>query len=507
MLLAMLCAFTALLTTAPPAMAQAMSEPTGRYGGEAQIASQPPLPVHFEIRPSDSGFEGAISMPVGDFVWRGKPEGNAISGPFEGAGGAGDLTVMIDGDALSGTFTLGEASGTITATRTALDAQGFFKPPEQRLNLSTSQWLEDLDRLAEILIEEHGSPFEHTSRQQLDSEIARVRAAIASLDGVAVALEFRKLGALIGDGHTEVALPAGRPLLPIELFWFEDGLRVTGASAAHQHLLGARLRAIAGVPAEGIVERLRPFIAPGETEWFVRAALPELVANPDVLRAAISAGPSFAFSFESDGVDEEVQLAASTAETEAWARLGDAAPLWQQNDSQAFWSKRLDNGSVYVNWRSYDRLAEASEALLQQLDADHPRRLIIDLRDNTGGDFTVGRAFVAAIASRPHLNREGVLHVLIGRKTFSAAMTNAVDFKTMTKATLVGEPAGAAPNNWQEVRRFNLPNSGLMVGVSTLHYAFLPGETELRSDIQLGPEPRDWGAPHDAAVELILSRP
>jgi len=490
-------------------MAQAISEPTGRFGGEAQIASQPPLPVHLEIRQWGTGLEGAISMPVGDFVWRGEPEGNAISGPFEGAGGAGDLTVTIDGDALSGTFALGDATGTITATRTTLDAQGFFKPPEQRLDLSTSQWLEDLDQLAEILTDEHASPFEHTSREMLSSEIARIRAAIPSLDGVAVALEFRKLGALIGDGHTEVALPTGRPLLPIELFWFEDGLRVTGASAAHQHLLGARLVAIAGVPVEEIANRLRPFIAPGETEWFVRAVLPDLVTSSDILRAAaVSAGPAFAFTFKtSDGVDEEVQLTASTAGPQALVQLGDAAPLWLQNQSDAFWSKRLADGSVYVNWRSYDQLAQRSEALLQQLDASHPRRLIIDLRDNSGGDFTAGRALVTEIASRPYLNRDGVLYVLIGRKTFSAAMTNAVDFKTMTNATLVGEPAGAAPNNWQEVRRFNLPNSGLMVGVSTVHYTFLPGEAELRPDIHRSPEPGDWDAVNDGAVDLILSQP
>lgn len=86
-------------------------------------------------------------------------------------------------------------------------------------------------------------------------------------------------------------------------------------------------------------------------------------------------------------------------------------------------------------------------------------------------------------------------------------MTNAVDFKTTTDAILVGEPIGAAPNNWQEVRRFNLPNSGLAVGVSTLHYEFLPGEAEVRPDFHVRPEPSDWGAPEDASLPLVLSQP
>src|SRR5690606_29622953 len=109
--------------------------------------------------------------------------------------------------------------------------------------------------------------------------------------------------------------------------------------------------------------------------------------------------------------------------------LGGGAPLWQRNEKQGFWSERLADGSLYVNWRSYDGLADGGAALLESLDADHPRRLIVDLRDNDGGDYTVGRAFIDEIASRPWLNRRGVLYVMIGRETFSAAMTNAVDFK------------------------------------------------------------------------------
>jgi hypothetical protein len=63
--------------------------------------------------------------------------------------------------------------------------------------------------MVEILTREHA--FHRISLKQFEREVVRVRAAIRELDGVAVALEFRKLGALIGDGHTSVMLPHGRP--------------------------------------------------------------------------------------------------------------------------------------------------------------------------------------------------------------------------------------------------------------------------------------------------------
>ncbi len=490
-----------------PALAQKVSDSAARFAGQAQIASQPPLPIHLDLRRTGDALEGTISIPMGEFAFVATQGDGQITGRFTGAGGEGEVTLVMAEDALTGTFTLGEALGTIAAQRTTVDAKTFFLPPEENLALTADQWLEDLDRLTEILTQEHGSTYHRITGEAFEREVARVRTAIPDLDGISVALEFRKLGALIGDGHTEVALPGDRPRLPIEPFWFEDGLRVVGVSAQHRGLLGSRLITVGAMPVEEAIERFRPFIPAGETEGFFRAAAADLFADPDLLSASdIAQGPSIAVTFEAaDGGLETVELTASPDHD--WAVLGDSSPIWRLNEAQGFWSEVLDDGSVYVNWRSYDGLAEQGEALLQQLDAEHPRRLIIDLRDNTGGDFNVGRAFVEEVKKRPWLNQEGVLYVLIGRKTFSAAMTNAVDFKTTTNAILVGEPAGAAPNNWQEVRRFNLPNSGLSVSVSTLYYEFLPGEADVRPDLQVLPELSDWGAAEDASLRLILSQP
>jgi hypothetical protein len=490
------------------AYAQDESNVVDRFAGETRIGSQPPLPIHLDLRQTGSSVEGTISIPMGGFEIVATRQGGAIAGRFAGAGGEGPLTLIIDADTMTGTFTLGQAQGVITAQRTTLDAEAFFKPPEEKLDLTKAQWIEDLDRLAEILMREHASPFHRISRQQFESEVARARAAIPALKGIAVALEFHRLGALIGDGHTGVALPHDRPRLPVEFFWFKDGLRVVGVSATHQKLLASQLVAVNGVPVEEALDRLRPFIPAGETEWFVQAAMPALIADPDVLAAVgLADGPSVALSLkETNGERTSIELAA-THDTVKQAALGGGEPLWRQNGTKSFWTAALADGSIYLNWRSYDDLAAHAAALLHDLDAQHPPRLIIDLRDNRGGDFSAGRAFIEEIKRRPWLRERGALYVLVGRDTFSAAMTNAVDFKAQTNAILVGETVGAAPNNWQEVRRLTLPNSGLRVGVSTLRYEFLPGEAELLPDLPVWPEPSDWGAGQDASLRLILSQP
>jgi hypothetical protein len=337
-----------------------------RFAGEAQIGSAPPFPIHLELRRSGESVTGTVSTPRANYELVEAQGAETIAGRFRGNDGSGALTLRIDGDVLTGAFDVEDEPGAITARRTHQDAETFFQPPEQRLNLTSAQWLEDLDRLVETLTREHASPFHRTSRERFEREAARVRAAIPELDGVAVALEFSKLGALIGDGHTSVALPRGRPRLPIEFYWFEDGLRVVGVPAAHQSLLGARLVAVNDVPAAEVAERLRAFIAQGEREWLYRAGAPDLVNNTDVLRATgIGATPLLAFTFETaDGSRRRIELAAAAEEDER-VTLGGGVPLWRRNETQGFWSEGLADGSVYVNWRSYDGLPGHGAALLQ----------------------------------------------------------------------------------------------------------------------------------------------
>ena len=283
---------------------------------------------------------------------------------------------------------------------------------------------------------------------------------------------------------------------------------MVGASTEYQHLLGFRLVAVDAVDVETAIERLRPFIPAGETEGFVRAAMVDLLRNPDALAAAgIVDRPSIGLTVEADDGHRKTWEMKASSDPRRWIMHNGGAPLWSRNQDQGFWTQALADGSIYVNWRSYGKLSEQTAALLKDLEARRPRRLIVDLRDNNGGDYNVGRAFIEEIRKRVWLNKPGALYVLIGRTTFSAAMTNAIDFRKMTHAVLVGEPAGAAPNNWQEVRRFHLPNSGLQVGVSTVYYSFLPGEALVRPDLKVPPEPRDWGAAQDAAVRAILSQP
>jgi hypothetical protein len=167
-----------------------------------------------------------------------------------------------------------------------------------------------------------------------------------------------------------------------------------------------------------------------------------------------------------------------------------------------------DDNAVYCGWRSYQDLAANAKAMFTLIDRSQPRKLIIDMRDNGGGDNTVGYSeLIKPIEGRAYLNRKGHLFVLIGPLTFSAAMNNAAQFADETNAILAGETIGERPNSYQEPRQFRLPNSHLVIRASTLYYEFRKhGENAVRPDKEIIPTWDDVKSGRDPVLDWVLAQ-
>jgi hypothetical protein len=127
--------------------------------------------------------------------------------------------------------------------------------------------------------------------------------------------------------------------------------------------------------------------------------------------------------------------------------------------------------------------------------------LVIDLRENPGGNGSYNRVLLHALIRSRKLREPGRLFVLIGRRTFSAATDLCVRLEQNTNAVFVGEPTGGSPNGWGDSRKLTLPSSGLTVRVSTLYWQ--PSDPRdkrhaIAPDIQAAPA-RD----HDAAMDKV----
>ena len=185
-------------------------------------------------------------------------------------------------------------------------------------------------------------------------------------------------------------------------------------------------------------------------------------------------------------------------------------PLFRQKPAEKLWFTYLpDSKTVYANFRSYDELGANAKALFRLVDANPTSRLVIDMRQNGGGDFFVGRKhLIEAVKKRPAINTKGHLFVVVGRRTFSAALANAVDFRKDTNAILVGEPIGERPNSYSENDEMTLPHSRLVVSYSTRYYKFVDEDVPaVIPDKRIDPTWPEFLAGRDPVMEWILSTP
>lgn len=314
----------------------------------------------------------------------------------------------------------------------------------------------------------------------------------------AAVVALRGIAASIGDGHTFVAAPP-RPKFPVEFCWFGDDLTIVRAGAAHRALIGARPVAIGDHPIAAVQSVLQSLIPQRENDGFVLARSVELLREPEVL-AALGIAPTFRF-VDADGRETAVRLDAS----EEPLFTAEHAPLSMQRMEEPFWFSRLpERDAVYVQFRSYDGLEANAAQLFAALAQQPAGRLIIDLRRNGGGNFWAGRQWLLVPIELMGL-RSGQLFVLVGRRTFSASMVNAIDFARETEAILLGEPIGARPPGYQENGWFTLPSSGLKVSAATRLYRFGPeGEPSFHPDQRIDTSHADFLAGRDPVLDWAL---
>lgn len=218
--------------------------------------------------------------------------------------------------------------------------------------------------------------------------MAELSRRLPELSDDAALVGLRGIAASIGDGHTFVVAPP-RPKLPVEFCWFGEQLTVVRAAAAQRALIGARVTAIGEHSAAAVQRRLQGLIPQGENQGYILARSVELMREPQVL-AALGIAPVFHF-VDAGGRESVTTLAAD----EAPLLTAEAAPLSMQRMAEPFWFSRLaDQDAVYVQFRSYTGLEANAGRLFETLAQRSADRLVVDLRQNGGGNFLAGRQWL-----------------------------------------------------------------------------------------------------------------
>lgn len=377
-----------------------------------------------------------------------------------------------------------------------------------------ARWREDVDFYAEKLVEKHIDPFHTLSQASFNDEIARIRRSIPHLTENQVLVELMRLTRQINDGHTSFPLWGREHAnFPVEVKLFGSDVYVLSTTGEHKGLLGSKLISIDGVPSSDVVRLLSEISPFSENQFSTAVRAASYLPNADVLNGLgiIKNVDTARFVFDVQGDKKTINLTPriSPKLDAQISHLNDAVfAADEEVDSNLWYGSSSDKKTVYVKFRRYTSLSKMerfSRSLLRFINKHQSENLIIDLRDNYGGDFFVGLKLAQMLVLADTINWKSGVYTLIDNVTFSAAMSNAAQFSQILNSKLVGSPTGAKPSGYQDMGQFTLPNSRLEVTFSKRLYKFkdIPRDA-LYPDARIETSIEDYTNAYDSQLRWVL---
>ncbi|HMI29476.1 MAG TPA: alpha/beta hydrolase [Gaiellaceae bacterium] len=362
--------------------------------------------------------------------------------------------------------------------------------------------VDDVRRAAQHLRDDHPNLFHDLAPARFDAAVDELAGKAGSLDADELLVGLMRLAALPGvrDGHTGIFPldPASRRELhayPIRTYSFSDGVYVVG-QAGGSDLLRARVVAVNDHPLADVLTAVRPLV-PHDNDSSLQLRVTTYLNTPEVLHGLQLAPDvgALRFTFERDGRRFDAEL--TPLPVRAYARaIGDLVhplipqavrgrvPAYVVRRNQALWTTKLASGRVfYVGYNEVRvNTYAAAQRLLAAARTKKLRAVVVDMRNNGGGDNRTYRALVNAIG---HVGRTKRVVVLISRTTFSAAENFITELELVGHPVFVGEPSGGSPNLYGDAVATELPASGLMLRVAHVYW-----ELSAPDDLRLAIEPQ-----------------
>lgn len=387
-------------------------------------------------------------------------------------------------------------------------------------NTRNDRWIEDIEQLSSELPKRHKNLFFSREEKNFYEDIENLKRDIDLYDDYEVMVAIAKIAASIGDAHTYVTLPV-RFLCPIELYWFSDGIYVVSTIEEYKEMLHKRITGINGKDISKVIEALTKMIS-HENKQFLKSQLPKYIPAIELLYGLEVTDDMdiLDFTFETfQGNDKTITVKALPI-SEAREKLNKIneekdktkPPFYRRKNSCYYWYKYIiEYDAVYFNYglckdNTDKDVRTFTEELIKFINSRTPEKLVIDLRNNSGGNSSLLDPFISYLSKNERLNKKEKIFVIIGRNTFSSALLNAISLKEKTEAIFIGEGTGGKPNCYGEVGRFTLINSRLVVAYSTEYFQATEDDVVLtfEPDVNIDLTIKNYIENEDPCLEYVL---
>lgn len=390
------------------------------------------------------------------------------------------------------------------------------------MNAYAIDWVKDIDVYHDMLEKNHVDLYHNIKKDEFKLKLDAIKINVPNLTDFQVKVALmrltREVGGGKGDGHTSIPLWNSKlHRFPIEVINFAGELRVVKAYEEHIDLLGGQIVAINETPIEEIIAEISAIVPFTENKYsnLTRTSSYLLISEvlhslgfTDKVNQAI-----FALKYD-DGTVRNIELnsvADNTINPTKYREIKINAPVKSDLDHtklDGLWFSFLpDKKAVYIKYTAYPSFEEMdafARNLIKTVSTTDTRNLIIDLRDNYGGDLFTGLFLASYLNTIDQMDWKNGVFVLTNRKTFSAAAVNSSQFRQLLNAKIIGEPTGGNPNGPQDMGSFTLPDSGLLVTYSKRIFRMQDINTNgVQPDIPVDIRWEDYKAGFDRVLSTV----
>jgi hypothetical protein len=370
---------------------------------------------------------------------------------------------------------------------------------EQNNKTRYEKWIADIDYFEKEFVDK-SKTYSPDSAESCKTALKKLKLQIDSLDDNKIILEISRCIAMANNGHTKIDLNWMKKI-PLRFYWFSDGLFVIKASIENAKFLGAKVLMIDSIDIEKVQNILNPYLS-GNNNW-KRYSGTNYLCSPEILNGIGATGKDsimLTMTVNNDTISswfKVSELKIDKSESEAWENLypvnnktsqennvkhvlsdNENLPIYLQHDDKCAFYKFIDTLNIaYLNINKNVNkgvvLDELINEFLDSIKTSHVKKVVCDLRFNTGGNYMLTLKLSKKLPA--YMPKNCKIYLITSNTTFSAGLVTAARLKYYAKNNLilVGDNVGDNLKFWSEEKAVKLPNSKLKLIDSKYEHDFI----------------------------------
>lgn len=403
----------------------------------------------------------------------------------------------------------------------------YTNPPKGLLTvkngvLTREQAIFDINSLLYALLDIHSDIFSVAGHKKIMGAFTETLASLPdSLSTIQLYQRIAPVVTLIGDGHTMTRFPYNDIFtdslkrLPIYIGVMTDRSLITETCIDSIIPANSKILSINSLSADSMIKAMLPFMS-GEREFYRISRLDKQFAA--LFEMLYGGKTEYLVEYTEPG-SKKVRKASVPASThkEMLRRSPKTAPKFELPPYKFMIDDK--NGVAIMEFNKCinpSKMTAFCDSMFNELEAHNIKKLIIDIRNNGGGDSKVGDVLLKRLAKKPftqtaailakvspaaierfgegdpgmlyfempesgyikplpdgkgHFDGETIL--LTGNHTFSSASSFANAFKEAECGTIIGEETGGMNVTFGDMMYWTMPISGIVTTISYKRFWFM----------------------------------